>query len=282
MPDSPLKHYFVSGMRRAASFFCSRLPMQARAAVLEQVDEGMVMDAPVRDRLLRFSVGNPLLLHRACSVGSKEPDTLTWIDGFAEETVFWDIGANVGVFSLYATGRPGVRALAFEPSASNYGVLCRNIQLNQRCESLQAYCLALSGNTRLGVLNLTSAAPGAAVSEFGDAGRASRYSQSPSQVTQQAMIGFTVDEFLDRFSPPFPHHIKIDVDGLELAILQGATRTLADPRLRSLLVELNLDDRAEHESAVQLLSEAGLQLSSTGQTQSFHGQSGANHIFRRI
>ncbi len=257
------------------------LPPPVRARALEDLGSGMIEHVRVRDSLITFDVSTPLLQQRAHSMLSKEPDTIAWIDGFTDEAVFWDVGANVGVFSLYAALRPGLRVLAFEPSAANYQVLCRNIQLNRRHPNLDAYCLALSGVTRLGVLNLSSAATGGAVNEFGDAGHASRYSETPSDVIQQGMIGFTIDEFVQRFMPPFPHHLKIDVDGLELPILQGAERTLADPRLRSVLVELNLNDNAEHDATVRLLSDVGLRLASTGRTQSASGLEGANHIFVR-
>lgn len=276
-----LKQLFSSGMRRAAMLPLQMLPPPVRARALEDLGSGMIEHVRVRDSLITFDVSTPLLQQRAHTVLSKEPDTIAWIDGFTDEAVFWDVGANVGVFSLYAALRPGLRVLAFEPSAANYQVLCRNIQLNRRHPNLDAYCLALSGVTRLGVLNLSSAATGGAVNEFGDAGHASRYSETPSDVIQQGMIGFTIDEFVQRFMPPFPHHLKIDVDGLELPILQGAERTLADPRLRSVLVELNLNDNAEHDAAVRLLSDVGLRLASTGRTQSASGLEGANHIFVR-
>ena len=51
---------------------------------------------------------------------------------------------------------------------------------------------------------------------------------------KQAALLFTVDDFIVRFAPRFPTHIKIDVDGLEAQILEGARNTLADTRLKSL------------------------------------------------
>ena len=42
----------------------------------------------------RSAVPKPLL--------TKEPGTIAWIEGFTEDDVFWDVGANVGLYSLYA------------------------------------------------------------------------------------------------------------------------------------------------------------------------------------
>ena len=52
-----------------------------------------------------------------------------------------------------------------------------------------------------------------------------------------SLLGFSVDEFIEVFFPAILEYIKIDVDGIEEKILISAKRTLADPRLRSVLIE---------------------------------------------
>jgi hypothetical protein len=91
----------------------------------------------------------------------------------------------------------------------------------------------------------------------------------------------SIDDFVARFAPPFPGHVKIDVDGLEWAILKGAERTLRDPRLSSILVELPADDASEREQIEAYLRESGFELVERGPVQSAPGGAGANHIFRR-
>jgi FkbM family methyltransferase len=171
--------------------------------------------------------------------------------------------------------------LAFEPSAANFYVLTRNIQLSQVADRVTAYCVALSGETALGVLNLASAELGAALTQFGKAGEMSRYSERESRGALHGMLGFTVDEFIGRFAPPFPTHIKMDVDGLEWAILQGATAVLNDDRLRSIMVELSLTDRDERASAIGLLERAGFELVGQGAAQGAGREQAANHRFDR-
>ncbi|HAH65824.1 MAG TPA: hypothetical protein DCL72_10205 [Rhizobiales bacterium] len=65
--------------------------------------------------------------------------------------------------------------------------------------------------------------------------------KKPSSVGADRCLGYPLDDFVDKFAPPFPQHLKIDVDGNEDMILHGAGRTLADHRLRSVSIEL--DDR---------------------------------------
>ena len=50
---------------------------------------------------VRFSVPNQLNHFRASSLSNKEPETLEWIDQLPEKCVFWDIGANVGLYTVY-------------------------------------------------------------------------------------------------------------------------------------------------------------------------------------
>jgi FkbM family methyltransferase len=221
------------------------------------------------------------LQRRAESVLSKEPDTIRWIDGFKDGTVFWDIGANVGVFSLYAAIRRPVTVLSFEPSASNYYVLARNIQLNGLCDRVAAYAVALSARTELAALNLASPSLGMSLSHFGRPGEHSPYAETQAQIANHGAIGFSIDEFVTRFNPPFPTYMKIDVDGIELPILAGARDVLRDPRLESLLVELSLSDPRERDGAMSLLADAGLHLASQGETQETAVAKGANHLFVR-
>ena len=159
-------------------------------------------------------------------------------------------------------------------------MLTRNVQLNHLEDRIVAYCVALAGATELGVLNLDSAAPGAAMSQFGRVGEVSRYASHATPLVH-GMVGFSIDEFIARFTPPFPTHLKVDVDGLEWPILQGASRTLSDPRLASAMVELSLTDRAERERAIAAIAEAGLQLVSRGGAQGAAGEQAANHLFVR-
>jgi len=268
-------------MLRAASVPINLLGMRTRASAIEQLSERMLATVGTGAGPIRFFCPSPQLATRAETLLTKEPDMIRWIDGFEGNSVFWDIGANVGVFSLYAGARRGVSVLSFEPSAANFYVLSRNIQLNQLDDRVTAYCLALSGRTELGVLNMASVAMGSAMSQFGRPGEMSRYCEKRTNGVAQGMIGFTVDDFIARFCPAFPNYLKMDVDGLELPILQGARNTLRDPRLRSLMVELSLSNKEEGSRAVALLEESGFHFVSHGETQGTEVEKAANHLFER-
>lgn len=251
-----------------------------RAEVLEGALGHAVVEVPVGAASLKFFAPAPLLVNRARGLLTKEPDTIRWIDAMAADAVFWDIGANVGVYSLYAAARTRCRVVAFEPSAFNYVALARNVQLNALEDSVAALCVALGAQTRLGLMNLPSPAMGMAMAQFGGRGETSPYWHGGAHVSH-ATLGFSVDDFVARLQPPFPTHMKIDVDGLELAILQGARETLRDARLASVLVELSITDEAERARALELLAEAGFALTAQGATQGEGPELAANHLFER-
>jgi FkbM family methyltransferase len=230
---------------------------------------------------LHFWTPTALLLDRAKALLTKEPEMIPWLDGLTQNSVLWDIGANVGVFSLYAAKVRKCTVLAFEPSAANFHALTRNIELNDASTRVTSYCVALAGRSGTGQLNLWSPLMGSAVSHFGERGDKSRYWQGHDGAASHGMVGFTVDDFLEQFGPPFPTHLKLDVDGLEWPILQGATRTLRDPRLRSAMVEITLTHDEERTDAIRLLEGAGLKLVAQGIVQGTGGEQAANHLFER-
>src|SRR5437764_7571015 len=139
---------------------------------------------------------------------TREPETLRWIDGFDTPCRFWDIGANVGEFALYAALRPGISVVAFEPAAANYAALCRNIQVNRRAAQVRAFCLALGERTQLGSLNLSDVDVGSAFSSFESTEDC--FGRPLDIMFSQSMIGFAIDEFRGMFELPPPNYLKLD------------------------------------------------------------------------
>src|SRR5262249_32214195 len=100
-------------VRRLAMLPMRSLGSRLRAEAIERLSDAMVAEATIPGGVIKFFAPTPLLQDRAASILVKEPDMIRWIDGFEPDTVFWDIGANVGVFTLYAALARGVRVLAF-------------------------------------------------------------------------------------------------------------------------------------------------------------------------
>jgi FkbM family methyltransferase len=99
---------------------------------------------------VHYSVPSRHTLWRARTLETKEPETLAWIPGFDSSAILVDIGANVGMYTIWAPVMAGVRVFAFEPEALNYAVLNQNIELNDLHDRGTAYCAALSDATGVG------------------------------------------------------------------------------------------------------------------------------------
>lgn len=265
--------------RSIASLPLRLLGPEARASALEELSEKLICKTEIPCGVIRFYAPSPLLRFRASTVLSKEVDTIQWINNFEDGEVFWDIGANVGVYSLYAAISKNMRVQAFEPSAGNFFALTRNAQLNNVTDRMSTYCIAFSERVELGVLNLTAANIGGSLNQFGPPGSRSPFASNDCRM-MHGMLGISIDAFIAQFSPSLPTYMKIDVDGLELSILKGARKTLSDPLLRELMIELSVTNKCENKEAMELLAACGWKLVSRGQIQGRIEQA-ANHFFER-
>src|SRR5882724_5820112 len=80
----------------------------------------------IGDQKLSFLVPNTSVKWRVDTLLEKEPETIEWIDSFKEGEVFYDVGANIGLYSVYAAARRKSPVVAFEPDARNYALLVEN------------------------------------------------------------------------------------------------------------------------------------------------------------
>ncbi|MBY0338906.1 MAG: FkbM family methyltransferase [Acetobacteraceae bacterium] len=196
-------------------------------------------------------------LHDPHGFGRDEPETVAWIMSLPEGTVLWDIGANIGLYALLAARR-GLRVLAFEPSAASFAALMRNIEINGFGDRVSVFCVALDERTHLATLSMAATGAGHSMHSL-DGGSAVAF--------RQTIPAFAMDDIARAFGLPLPDAIKLDVDGIEPAILRGGGQALA--HAREVLVEVE----GTNEDAVPPLL-AGLGFRQEPGT-------GRNRVFRR-
>lgn len=197
----------------------------------------------------KFYTPNDQALWRAQTLFKKEPCTIDWIETMQPGDVLYDVGANVGGYSVWASQRKQVTVYAFEPESQNYALLCKNFQLNQVKGS--AYCLAVSDSHTLSTLYCSAQIPGGSCHTFGqEVGPTLEHRDG----IPQGAFSVTIDELTTYL--PHPTHLKVDVDGLEHEVMNGAAHLLKAGTLRSLLVETNTN-LTEHQLMVDKLMQYG-------------------------
>lgn len=206
-----------------------------------------------------FHTPNALCQWRIDTFSSKEPETLEWIDRYGNDGVLFDIGANIGLYSIYyAKTKPG-RVYAFEPSVFNLGLLAKNINANNVQDKIRIVTNPLTTQNEFADFNLQVTDEGGALSAFGvDHGQDGKPLQ---KVLSYQTCGFSLDYLLEQgILPDYPSMIKADVDGIEHLILRGARNTLAHPLCRSVLIEVHQDFDTLSTEVHTILCEAGFEL----------------------
>jgi len=186
---------------------------------------------------LTLQCDNWITHYRFATINSKERETLDWIDAHVKEGgLFFDIGANIGVYCLYAALRhPLIRVVAFEPEFSNLHLLRDNVAENGLKGRIQIYAIALGNRSGLSLLHIQDFTPGSALHTVSELPLTQTLSRK-SVVGREGVWVMTLDAFCEE-TCLVPQAIKLDVDGNEWEVLEGASRTLSDPQLRTVLVE---------------------------------------------
>lgn len=191
-------------------------------------------------KAMNFVHTNRLSAKRYQTLMHKEPMTIAWLDTFAPEDVYFDIGANIGMYAIYAARMTGCRVYGFEPESLNYAELNKNIHFNGLRERITAYCVAVSDQLWADVLHLSQFVPGFSHHDFQERrwqGPVIKLVESAAARPAQGCLGMPVDFLVEQLQLPCPQHIKIDVDGLESRVIKGLQGTLARPQVRSVLIE---------------------------------------------
>ena len=214
---------------------------------------------------------------RAKTFFTKEPETLEWIDSFSSEDTMLDIGANIGQYSLYA-GLKGHKTIAIEPLSDNYFILQKNLEFN-KLDNVTAFCLCLYDENKLDTLKIRNNGFGQAQNSFDESIGA--FDESYGYEVQQGVVGLTIDYLCEKTF--VPNHIKIDVDGHELKVIQSASKTLNDKNLKSIFIEMN-EKSNKHQQICDFVCSKGFVISERLSSDMMSGGKFAmfkNYIFKR-
>lgn len=195
---------------------------------------------------LRFDTRSDLERYRVDSLFEKEPETIAWIESWrpSKSRVFYDVGANIGIFSLYAPQiHSDLEVFAFEPEVRNFIALSQNCLINSTL-SVTPLNVALSDSAGLSSFAVTDQRIGNSNSQLCSGALFDTTGTQPERV--DSVLSFCVDYLISDLKFPLPEFVKIDVDGHEDLILAGMRTVLESEALTSLLVEFNHVDQLDH------------------------------------
>ena len=221
------------------------------------IQERSYKSTKILDKEIKFFVPNHLINWRVDTYFSKEPETLEWIDSFEkkENLIFWDIGANIGLYSIYnSLKNPKSTTIAFEPSSSNLRVLTRNISINNYEKNIKVVPIPLTNKENIfQEMNEGHFIEGGALNSFGEKFDFEGKEFKPTM--KYNLLGTTMNYFIENSILDIPDYIKIDVDGIEHLILEGGDKFLSDKKVKSLSIEINENFKEQYEKILNLMKE---------------------------
>ena len=180
--------------------------------------------------------------NRVDRILSKEPETIKWIDGFEQDSVFFDVGANVGIYTVYSAKIHNNNVYAFEPHSATYKNLLDTINING-FSNVQAFPVALSNGINLSSIQVKNMHEGVAENKVGLQGE-----------HYHGCVEMHLDFLVGKKILPQPDYIKINVDGYEDRVIKGSLATIQ--KCKSVLIEIN----HKHIDYVSKITDLGLSL----------------------
>lgn len=149
----------------------------------------------------------------------------------------YDIGANVGLYTDIFAKKVGIQGYvyAFEPDKLNY---------SQLMESKEQWTNVELHNVGLGAENK--------MMKFFSDGVTSRIIENPDYATFIEVPIHRLEDFVTTHNTRKPNVLKIDVEGFEIEVIDGAGELLKDPALKSICMEVHFKAIRERGKSAEL------------------------------
>ena len=237
---------------------------------------------------IKFFIPNQLTEWRVNTFFTKEPETIAWIDKFKNDKKFnfWDIGSNIGLYSIYAAvTHSNCQVTSFEPSSNNLRVLTRNISINNLENNIKVFTNPLTDKSKkFLMMKHNEFNEGGALNSFGEDFNFEGKEQIYPMKYQ--LLGLSIKDILDSKILEIPDYIKIDVDGIEHLILSGAENYLKDSNIKSISVEVNENFKNQFDDIINIMNKNDFVFSQKKQNDELENSEGPfsqsfNYIFEK-
>jgi FkbM family methyltransferase len=195
------------------------------------------------------------LKHRPETLWQDEDLVKEYINSLSEGEVFYDLGACVGYFSMYAS-KKGLDVYSFEVESKNFLGLSENISANKL--NTKIYNIGISD----GKLNTMTLMVGQdhigghhktlVTDNFTnmDGIRQENYKKIDVKT-------YSLDSFISLNDLPLPENLKVDIDGSEYDFLIGSPNCLNNAK--SMMIEINTKS-TKYEEMMEIIRNYGFNL----------------------
>mgnify|MGYP003137822082 CR=1 FL=1 len=209
--------------------------------------------------------GNPLnSLKKRCNAYTEdEPETIEWIESFDSSSVFYDVGSNIGGFSFIATMiHDKIKVYSFEPNFINFYCMMKTC-IQNKITNICPMNVAIHKKNKMDNFLYDHLEVGfkgnfgnELKSEMKNSAFSNPFKSGRGINSKSNVMGITIDSLVYDFGLPKPDYLKIDVDGNELFVIQGAIRLLKEKYIKQILIEI--DDKVYQDSEVDnIIEECG-------------------------
>mgnify|MGYP001252834031 FL=1 len=191
---------------------------------------------------------NKQMISRTKAYREDEPFTLNWIKSFEssdnQKCIFYDVGANIGGFSFIASMmHKNVEAFAFEPNYLNFYSALKTCQINN-IENVHPINVAINDKNEFNYFlydNVSNGSKGNFGTKLKKQMLKSEFSNPFKRTIEHksGILGVSLDSLVYDYGLPKPNYIKIDVDGNEKLVLQGAKKLLQEDCIKGVALEVD-------------------------------------------
>ncbi len=220
--------------------------------------------------VVRYPCASANAVKHAWRMIDREPDTIDWIEEYLKPgDHLWDVGANIGVYSVYACLREGVTATAFEPVAGNFHILMQAVVLNGLAKRITPLAMGLSDRTGLATIYLLETEPGTGLHALDHPENVRGSFVPEAALTVPVIRG---EDAVRQFGITAPVHVKIDVDGHEMRVLEGLRGLL--PGVSTVWIEMAAEAQSGNAQIERFFQALGFT-----QATLCSGRKGENRLF---
>ncbi|MFC1593805.1 FkbM family methyltransferase [Candidatus Omnitrophota bacterium] len=244
-------HWLIKLLRSLARCIVAVFRLNSNNRLMVEIQQMLDPSIKIKlpnDESLMFRTGHGRLVWRAKTLLTEEEGLIKWINSFNSEDIFFDVGANMGGYALYAAKTKGIKVYAFEPEINNIQLLYENIYKNKLNHLCVPIPLACDRQTAMKPFYITGFSKGKAMSTIG---RKPIFVLVDNETFVLDALCIRIDDFISNFEIPYPTKVKIDVDGNELSVIEGMDKTLN--HVREIYIEFyaQLDEYKKIESVLK-------------------------------